>query len=174
MPALLHRCPVLRFKRATLRSSRTRGSTPRPAHRKRLRPGASPLVSGARHVLYRDTSFGSGALHLGEIYPQLLRLLLGRLRGVGLFLAPACGFLSLLGRSLRGVLDLLGGATGGVLGLSRSLPRGILHLARSFAGGVLHSLRRLPGLPEHSPDGVRGLTSGLAHGVLGSSAFLAS
>src|SRR5829696_1849138 len=161
-------------KRSICRLSRIRGLPPYPARRKKPCSGSLPLVGGARHVLYGDASFCSGALHLGKVDPQLLGLLLGRLRGVGLFLAasPTGCALSLLGSLPRGVLGLLGGTPGGFLGLARRLPSGLLHLARSLARSILHSLRRLPGLPEHSPDGICGLPSDLPHGFLGSSAFL--
>src|SRR5215207_9590653 len=136
--------------------------------RKDSRPAFSPLTGGARYVLDRDASACARALHLGEVYPQLLCLLPGGIRGVG-FLLPASpggvlsllsglprGILGLLGRPLGGVLGLLDGPSGGVLCLPGGLSHGLLWPSSTFLvptgellGGLSDGLGDLlDGLPE--------------------------
>jgi hypothetical protein len=112
-----------------------------------------------------------GALHLGEVYTQLLSLLLGGLRSVRLLLASSgllgC-LLSLLSCLTSGVLCLLGRLSGLIGDLSGRL----LGLPRRLSGGVLHALRDLPDLIGDSAQRTSAsllLAAGEpANGVLGS------
>src|SRR5215204_6309553 len=110
--------------------------------RKNSRSVSLPLVGCFDHVLDRDASARARALHLGEVYSQLLCLLAGGVRGVGPFLPTSSGgILSLLGRALGGVLSLPGGLSCGVLSLLSGLSGGVLRLARRLSRGVLGLLR---------------------------------
>jgi hypothetical protein len=91
------------------------------------------LVGRAGHVLYGDAPLGACALHLRDVHPQLLGLLLGGLRSVGLLL------LDLLLLAVGGLLGLLGDPTHGVLRTLGSLTR----LLGYLAGGLLGLLERL-------------------------------
>jgi hypothetical protein len=105
------------------------------------------LVGSADHVPDRDPASCSGTLHLGEVDPEFLGLLLGRLRGVRLLLVvPSAGGL------LSRLLSLLGRTPGGVLrlarylpGLVRRLPGRFLGLTCCLTGGVLRLLGYTPG-----------------------------
>src|SRR5215208_5847562 len=78
-----------------------------------IRYGYSPtrLIRDTNHVPDGDAAFCSGTLYLGEIHPQLLGLLLGRIRRVRLLLASARGLLgrllSLLGSLIHRVIEAL-------------------------------------------------------------------
>ena len=84
------------------------------------------LVGGPGNVLDGDALLGACALYLREIHPQLLGLLLGGLRSLGLLL------LSLLLLTAGGLLGLLGDPTHGVLGTLGSLARLLGYLACGF------------------------------------------
>src|SRR5919202_2781908 len=88
--SVCYRQHLLFLTKVHLPWSRTRGA-PMSGSRIKPRSGSSSLVGCARHVLDGDASLGARALQLGEVHPKLLCLLLGRLRGIGLFLPASPG-----------------------------------------------------------------------------------
>ncbi len=131
------------------------------------------LVRGADHVPDGDAALGSGALHLGEVHAQLLSLLLGGLRSVGLLLSALLlatlllAAAGLLGSLARRLLPLLGCLTGGLLSLLSCLTDGLLSLLSCLTGRVLRLLGRLPRLVGRLTCDLSGLIGCLTGSLLG-------